>query len=182
MINNFIEKIIKNDNVYIIEYKDEVAIAQSLLFKTDVNEPVNVVCFWSDKEQAVECCKEIWKNYKPTALCLATFIEDYLVNIYNESFIVGIDFNEKMEGIEADPLDVLSELIKKMKKQKIDLEFEYFKNLTDLENQLHKFALTKIKQKLSNFIINATLAKIIFYEKNLHICFYACRIFIASTK
>ena len=138
MIDNFIEKIIKNDSVYIIEYKDELAIAESLLFKTDVNEPVNVVCFWSDKEQAMKCCNEIWKNYKPIELCIATFIEDYLVNIYNESFIVGIDFNEKIEGIEADPLDIICELIKELKKQNINLEFEYFKNLTDLEAQLQK--------------------------------------------
>lgn len=138
MIKNFIEKIIKNDSVYIIEYKDEIAIAESLLFKTDANEPVNVVCFWSDKEQAMKCCNEIWKNYKPNEVCITTFIEDYLVNIYNESFIVGIDFNEKIEGIEADPLDVISELIKELKKQNINLELEYFKNLTDLENQLQK--------------------------------------------
>lgn len=138
MIKNFIEKIIKNDSVYIIEYKDEIAIAESLLFKTNANEPVNVVCFWSDKEQAMKCCNEIWKNYKPNEVCIATFIEDYLVNIYNESFIVGIDFNEKIEGIEADPLDVISELIKELKKQNINLELEYFKNLTDLENQLQK--------------------------------------------
>ncbi|SEH68088.1 Protein of unknown function [Paenimyroides aquimaris] len=138
MIKNFIKKIIKNDSVYIIEYKDEIAIAESLLFKTDANKPVNVVCFWSDKEQAMKCCNEIWKNYKPNEVCIATFIEDYLVNIYNESFIVGIDFNEKIEGIEADPLDVISELIKELKKHNINLELEYFKNLTDLENQLQK--------------------------------------------
>ena len=138
MIKNFIEKIIKNDSVYIIEYKDEIAIAESLLFKTDANEPVNVVCFWSSRQKAAKCCIDTWQNYKPQEICIATFIEDYLVNVYNESFIAGLDFNEKMEGLEADPLDLILELVKSLKKNKINLEFEYFKNLTDLENQIQK--------------------------------------------
>lgn len=138
MTENFIENIIKNNKVFVIEYKDEIAISQSLLFKDNANNPVNVVCFWSGKEVAKKCCIDVWQNYKPQEICIATFIEDYLVNVYNESFIAGLDFNENMEGIEADPLDLIIELIKVLKKNKINLEFEYFKNLTDLENQIQK--------------------------------------------
>lgn len=138
MVDNFIENIIKSDKVFVIEFKEEIAISQSLLFKDDAGNPVNVVCFWSNKDTALTCCIDDWKNYKPQEICIATFIEDYLVNVYNESFIVGLDFNEKMEGIEADPLDLILELVKKLKKNKINLEFEYFKNLTDLENQIQK--------------------------------------------
>ncbi len=138
MIENFIQNIIKNNKVFVIEYKDEIAISQSLLFKDDAANPVNVVCFWSDKDQANKCCIDVWKHYKPQEICIATFIEDYLVSVYNESFIAGLNFNEKMEGIEADPLDVIVELVKTLKKNKMNLEFEYFKNLTDLENQIQK--------------------------------------------
>src|SRR5690606_42079983 len=60
-----------------------------LLFKDDANNPVNVVCFWSSKQAASKCCIDDWQNYKPQEICIATFIEDYLVNVYNESFIAG---------------------------------------------------------------------------------------------
>lgn len=138
MIEDFIPNILKNNTVFVIEFKDEIAISQSLLFKDEANNPVNVVCFWSDKKAAEQCCIDDWQNYKPQEICLATFIEDYLVNVYNESFIAGLDFNEKMEGLEADPLDLILEIVKALKTKKISLEFEYFKNLTDLENQIKK--------------------------------------------
>lgn len=138
MVENFIDNIIKNNKVFVIEFKDEIAISQSLLFKDDKGNPVNVVCFWSNRQTAAKCCIDDWQSYKPQEICIATFIEDYLVNVYNESFIAGLDFNEKMEGVEADPLDLILELIKSLKKNKINLEFEYFKNLTDLENQIQK--------------------------------------------
>lgn len=137
MIDSFINKIIKNQTVFILEYKDEIAVAPSVLFKNQNNEPVPVVCFWSHKAMA-EACTTYWQNYKVAEICLATFIEDYLVNIYNESIIAGIDFNDKMEGVETDPLDMISALISALKTHKINLEFEYFKNLNDLENQLQK--------------------------------------------
>jgi len=138
VVENFIENIIKNNKVFVIEFKEEIAISQSLLFKDDAGNPVNVVCFWSNRQAAAKCCIDDWQNYKPQEICIATFIEDYLVNVYNESFIAGLDFNEKMEGLEADPLDLILELVKLLKKNKINLEFEYFRNLTDLENQIQK--------------------------------------------
>ena len=136
-MDKFIDEIIKKERVFFIELKNELAVSQSLLFQIN-EEPVPVVCFWSTKQQALECCIDVWEDYKIQEICLSTFIEDYLVNIYNESLIVGIDFNKKMEGIEADPLDVILNLIIKIKQYKIELEFEYFKNLTDLESQLLK--------------------------------------------
>lgn len=138
MIHKFIDQIIANNKVFIIEFKDELAISQSLLFKNQANEPVPVVCFWHNLPLATASCVDVWKDYKPQEICLTTFIEDYLVNIYNESFIVGIDFNDKMEGVEADPIDVILEIIAQLKKHKIQLDFEYFKNVADLENQIKK--------------------------------------------
>lgn len=138
MIETFIDKIIDNQEVYILEYKDEIAVAESVLFQNDVQEPVPVICFWSDKETALKCAKDVWKNYKIQDICLVTFIEDYLVNVYNESLIVGVNFDDELKGIEADPLELINEIIKKLKVKKLNLEFEYFKNLNDLESQLHK--------------------------------------------
>ncbi len=44
MIEDFIQNITKNNKVFVIEFKEDIAISQSLLFKDDANNPVNVVC------------------------------------------------------------------------------------------------------------------------------------------
>mgnify|MGYP003524984664 FL=1 len=71
-------------------------------------------------------------------MCLTTFIEDWLVQIYNDSLIVGLNFNQEMLGLECDPLDLILEITKVLKLEKRDLEFEHFKNIQDIENQIKK--------------------------------------------
>ena len=136
MIQKFISEVIESQTVFVIEDKDGVAVSQSLLFQNEDGSPVSVICFWSDKDLASQSCVEDWQAYKPQEICLATYIEDYLVQIYNESLIVGLNFNPKMEGLEADPLNIIEHLVSEIKTKNIDLEFEHFKNLQDLEQQL----------------------------------------------
>jgi len=135
-MNTFIKKIAQNQELYVVEHKEGVGMAQSLLFQDEEGLPVGIVCFWSEVEDAQKCCVEDWKTYRPQQICLATFIEDYLIPIYNESLIVGLNFDEKMQGIEADPLNVLELLLIELKTQNSSLELEYFKNTADLERQL----------------------------------------------
>lgn len=136
MIHQFINEIVDKNELFIIENKDGVGVSQSLLFQDNDGLPVSVICFWSHSKLASNCCVEDWNSYKPQPICLATFIEDYLVQIYNESLIVGINFDLKMEGIEADPLNIIELLIAELKKKNRNLEFEHFKDLQDLEKQL----------------------------------------------
>ena len=135
MLTKIIEQIIAHGEIYALEDQNGIAVSQSLLFQMEDGSPVPVICFWSDKEKAKKCCVEDWAKYRVTAICLATFLEDWLVQIYNDSFIVGFDFSNEMKGIEADPLDTILLLVNQLKKQKIELELEYFKDLKDLENQ-----------------------------------------------
>src|SRR5690554_1906302 len=137
-MNTFIKKIVQNREVFIVEDSEGIGMAQSLLFQDDEGVPVGVICFWSEELDAKKCCAEDWKSYHTQSICLATFIEDYLVPIYNESLIVGLNFDEKVQGLEADPLNLLEILILELKKQNCSLEFEYFKDLNDLEKQINQ--------------------------------------------
>lgn len=137
-MNLFIQNIVESQKVFILEHKEEIASVSSISFQNDVGEPVPVICFWSNKDLAKAGLDKVWNNYRIIDICLATFIEDYLVNIYNESLIVGLNYNEFLEGTEADPLDVIAALIDALNLKKLDLEFEYFKNINDLQNQLKK--------------------------------------------
>jgi len=133
---NFIREVINGETVFFLEDQNGIAYCGSLFFKTDTNEAVPVLCFWSSREKAAAAAVESWSNYKVAEMCLATFIEDWLVQLYNDSLIAGIDFDKNMEGAECDPLDLISELISELKKEKRDLEFEHFKGIADVEKQI----------------------------------------------
>src|SRR5690554_7375194 len=122
MIHTFIQTIVQNNELFVIEDKEGAAMSQSLLFQNEDGSPVGVICFWSDKKMAQNCCAEDWKEYRPQAICLATFIEDYLIPTYNESLVAGLDFNADMEGTEADPLNILELLIARSEEHTSELQ------------------------------------------------------------
>ena len=132
MIDTFINEITDSEKVFILEDKNGIAFTDSLFFNDENNAPIAVICFWSELDVAQQNCVSGWEDYKVREVCLVTFIEDYLIQIYNDSLIVGINFNEKMEGHEADPLDLTASILSVLKKKNKQLEFEYFKNLLKL--------------------------------------------------
>lgn len=138
MLQTFLTEILRTQKIYLLEDKNGIAYSDSIFFNLDKGSPVPVICFWSNLKDAEKAKIVNWKNYTIEEICLATFIEDFLVQIYNDSLIAGLNFNDGMEGFEADPLNLISVIIEKIKKEKIELEFEYFKNIVDLENQIKK--------------------------------------------
>lgn len=137
-LDAFVQKICDDGVVYSLEGKNEFALSGSSKFTNDSGEPVVVFCFWSDENLAKSCCVEDWSKFKINEVSLASFIEDWCVGIYNDSFLVGLDFNAEMIGVETDPIDLILEITKTLKAKKIDLEFEQFKNIQDIENQIKK--------------------------------------------
>lgn len=138
ILKNFVNTICENGVVYSMESKDAFALCGSNQFSTDSGEPVTVFCFWSDEDLAKSCCIEDWYDFKVNEVSITSFIEDWCVGIYNDSFLVGLDFNKEMFGLEVDPIDLILNITKKLKSQKIDLDFEQFKNIQDIENQIKK--------------------------------------------
>jgi len=138
ILENFVNKICEDGVVYSMESKDAFALCGSNQFVNESGEPVTVFCFWSDENMAKSCCVEDWSDFKIHEVSIASFLEDWCVGIYNDSFLVGLDFNAQMIGLETDPIDLILAITKKLKSKKIDLEFEHFKNIQDIENQIKK--------------------------------------------
>lgn len=134
----FINEITKTETIYCLEDKNGIAFSESIQFKNDNNEPVPVICFWSNAALAKNCCVDGWESYQLNSMCLSTFIEDWLVQIYNDSLIVGVNFDANMNGIEVDPIDLILAITASLKAEKRDLEFEHFKSITDIEDQIKK--------------------------------------------
>jgi len=138
MLQTFLTEITNTQKIFLLEDKNGIAYSESIFFNLEDGTPVPVICFWSNNENAENSKKVNWKNYEVVEICLVTFIEDFLVQLYNDSLIAGLNFNVEMEGYESDPLNLISAIIEKIKEQKLQLEFEYFKNIKDLENQMNK--------------------------------------------
>jgi len=138
-MQSFIQQLIANNGVYTLIYKDEFSFVGSNIFNLEDGSPVPVWCFWSNVDSANLNRQSDWKLYEPEFFPIANFIEDVLVQMANEGYIIGLEFNENLEGMEADPLDLLLEIIKQLKSANITVELDYFKDIDDLEKQARKF-------------------------------------------
>ena len=72
-------------------------------------ETTDVMPFWSQEDFARVHCQEDWKDYEPVAIELEEFLEDWLTGMHEDVILVGINWDQELEGIEMEPLDLLEE-------------------------------------------------------------------------
>ncbi|WP_372472975.1 DUF2750 domain-containing protein [Capnocytophaga sp. ARDL2] len=137
-MKTFVQKIVSTDKIFTLNHQEEVAFVGSNLFTMNDGSPVPVWCFWSDENLARKHKQADWSSFEVMEIPLGNFLEDILVSITNEGYIVGFDFNEELIGTEVDPIDLLLEIITQLKANHQSVEFEYFKDLNDLETQARK--------------------------------------------
>lgn len=72
-------------------------------------ENTDVIPFWSQESFARVHCQEDWKDYEPVAVELEEFLEDWLTGMHEDVILVGVNWDEELEGVEMEPLDLLEE-------------------------------------------------------------------------
>jgi hypothetical protein len=102
--DRFIVEAIENGCVWSLEGPDGWALCGSEQY-----ENTDVMPFWSQEEFARIHCKEDWKEYKPVAIELVEFLEDWLTGMHEDVVLVGINWDSELEGTEMEPLDLLQE-------------------------------------------------------------------------
>jgi hypothetical protein len=80
----------------------------ALVGSTD-NDSIDVIPFWSAQELAQVLCNGDWDVYQPVAIEMEEFLDDWLPGMHADVLMVGINWNEDLEGQEMEPLDVLEE-------------------------------------------------------------------------
>ena len=68
-----------------------------------------VIPFWSQREFAQALCDGEWSVYKPIPISLEEFIDDWLPGMHDDVFLVGVNWDEELDGIEIEPLDLIEE-------------------------------------------------------------------------
>ena len=69
----------------------------------------DVMPFWSQPEFAQVHCVDEWKDYAVVPIALEELLEDWLPGMHQDVYLVGINWNQDLEGSEVEPLDLLEE-------------------------------------------------------------------------
>ena len=58
---------------------------------------------WSDEAYAKQHCKDEWASYSPVEIPLESFLEDWLPGMDEDGYLVGVQFNSELAGLEVEP-------------------------------------------------------------------------------
>jgi Protein of unknown function (DUF2750). len=134
----FIKKVCESEIVWGLENAEGFATTSSNDFEDENEEPLGLICFWSEKALAKGCAKEEWKGYEPVEIQLSEFIENWCIGMANDNLMVGSNFDLNMFGFEIDPLELIVELGKELKEQEKEIKMQKYKHLDDLVNEVEK--------------------------------------------
>jgi len=76
---------------------------------SEQHENMDVMPFWSQEAFAQPHCREAWEGYHPVAIELDEFLEDWLPGMHEDLLLVGVNWDENLEGDEMEPIDLLEE-------------------------------------------------------------------------
>jgi hypothetical protein len=135
---DFIKNICQTETVFGLENNVGFATLDSTNYEDENGKSMPVMCFWSDRNKALACAKDKWKQYRPAEIKLSEFIEEWCVGMYNEGLLAGTDFDENKQGNESDALELLLEITAELESLGKEPEFKKFENLADLEEQIRE--------------------------------------------
>ena len=70
----------------------------------------DVMPFWSQPEFAQALCDGEWSVYKPIPIAVEELLEEWLPGMHEDVLLVGVNWTQELEGLEIEPLDLLSEI------------------------------------------------------------------------
>ncbi|MEE8169868.1 MAG: DUF2750 domain-containing protein, partial [Phycisphaerae bacterium] len=70
----------------------------------------DVMPFWPDRDAAQACVKNDWAALVPGAIPLDRFLDKWLPGMSRDTILVGVHWNEKLVGLEIEPLDLRKDL------------------------------------------------------------------------
>lgn len=132
----FIKTVSENGIVYVLKNKNGFATSSSINFEDEKGNSIGMICFWAEKTRAKSCIKGEWKKYKVNEISLVDFLENWCIGMAIDSLIIGTEFDQNMFGFEAEPLELLLELVTELKSIGKNLNFKKFNGVNDLEKEV----------------------------------------------
>ena len=133
---NFVRTTVESRIVYALKCENDFATSSSTQYEDNNGNPIQIICFWTEKVRAKSCAKDEWMNYSVTEISLVEFLENWCVGMANDGLLIGTQFDQNLFGYEIEPLDLILELIAELKSNGKDLNFKKFNGINDLEKQV----------------------------------------------
>ena len=117
-IVTFAQAALDAGQVWGLEHAEGLALAGS-----EENPDQMVMPFWTSEEAARRCASDEWADYKVSAIPLDSFLEQWLPGMHEDGYMVGLNWNADMEGIEVEPQE-LAETLEDLMDEEEDREEE----------------------------------------------------------
>jgi hypothetical protein len=101
----FIEDILESGQVWGLQSEEGWVVVDSTEY-----EESEVMPFWSDETYAKNHCVGEWADFKPVAMDLEEFVEEWLAGMAEDGILVGPNWNDDLEGVEVEPEEVAEKL------------------------------------------------------------------------
>lgn len=108
--DRFIVEAVEEGLVYGLEGPEGWALCPSEKYESS-----EVLPLWSSREFAAVHCREEWADYQPLPIDLEELLDDWLPGMHDDELLVGVNWDENLEGEEFEPMDLLDELEQEMK-------------------------------------------------------------------
>ena len=79
------------------------------IVESEINPEIGVIPFWSNQELAAQLCNGDWAVYKPVAIAMEEFLDDWLTGMHEDGLRAGLNWYTVLEGQDLEPLDLLEE-------------------------------------------------------------------------
>nr|WP_294944590.1 DUF2750 domain-containing protein [uncultured Mucilaginibacter sp.] len=122
----FIEKVAASKLVWGL--KDKKGWANS---SSAGDEEVDVIPFWSERAYAKACARDDWKDYTPTEIPLAYFLEEWCVGMDENDTLVGVNWNAKMIGHEDEALAIALDILNQLKVINSAIKFTNYSSIDE---------------------------------------------------
>lgn len=137
-MKKFIETVVKNKEVFYLEVDESFAMCSSVSFYIEeTNEAIPVALFFEDKDAALACKTEDWKDGILQSASLEEFIE-ICFGMQVETMAVGIGFKSDLSGGEEYiPTEIVKALIDEIERTKTSTTFsDSFESLAQVKEAL----------------------------------------------
>lgn len=133
---DFIRKVCETETVYGLKDDQGYATSYSNDLEYEDGEPVQLICFWSDAARAKSCVDREWNRYEASSIPLNEFLENWCLGMNSDGLLVGVNFDSNLLGYEAEPLELVIEMIAELQKNNKSLSLRKFNDLEDMKNQI----------------------------------------------